>query len=594
MKILKVLLPIVGFAIFALYVLLGQNSEVLYTMHDRGTFFYGCQFFTECMQTPAGLLRYAGSALTQMFYEPWIGASALVLIWVLTYFVGIKSLRLSSTCSSVMLLPLGCLLAAPLAIGYWIYLMPLNGYCFVPSLALLLVLLMYWAASRTPERFHIVWFVLALCLYPPLGWASQLFALSLFLHDLTSRIKTKHKILSAVGIVVVLAAPWIWYPILYNEIQMTEILKGGFPLFVTSTSASIRPTVPLFVAVALILLFVTCHRVNLSERGLLKKRGVIASITISMLMLAASAGMVWKYMYQDDNYISEMRMNRALMEDDWNAVISEAEKTIEPSRAMVVMKNIALMNTGQIGSRAFELGCSGKEIYNPDSLNVDVMYIASPVIFYHYGFLNYSIRWGLEGCIASGFSPYKLKIMARAAKASGEKGLERKYVSLLHKIPFYSDWQTPETGDAVKRLSKAFSDELANDHNNCERFLIQTLSNGFASPDPLVVENSLLYSMLYRSTSCINALINYVKQHPDKPLPKHYQEAYLIFIDAYKQKLPISQTVDPEIQQNFNNFKNQVNELISLGYDEQGVGEATRADWCYTYWWYSSFGRNMY
>ena len=111
------LLTFILFIVYILYL----NQEVLYTAHDRSEFLFGTPFFHTLMSKPFGLMQYVGAWLTQFFYQPAIGASILVVIWLLIFMVGTKAFRLQGSASALMLLPVACLLVSVVDLGYWIY-----------------------------------------------------------------------------------------------------------------------------------------------------------------------------------------------------------------------------------------------------------------------------------------------------------------------------------------------------------------------------------------------------------------------------------------------------------------------------------------
>ena len=121
-----------AFILFAVYILY-INREVLYTAHDRSEFLYGTPFFHTLMQKPFGLMQYVGAWLTQLFYEPALGAGVLLAVWVIIFFVGVKAFRLRGSASALMLLPVACLLTSIVDLGYWIYILPVRGYWFSQS-----------------------------------------------------------------------------------------------------------------------------------------------------------------------------------------------------------------------------------------------------------------------------------------------------------------------------------------------------------------------------------------------------------------------------------------------------------------------------
>ena len=169
------LLTFVSFVIYILYI----NKDVLYTAHERSEFIYGAPFFHTLMSKPFGLMQYVGAWLTQLFYTPAIGAGVLAIIWALIIIVGIKAFQLKSVASALMLLPVACLLTSVVDLGYWVYVSTIRGYWFSQSLGYLIMLLFLWVARCTPRKWHLVWYLVGVCLYPVLGWFAMLYIVCL-------------------------------------------------------------------------------------------------------------------------------------------------------------------------------------------------------------------------------------------------------------------------------------------------------------------------------------------------------------------------------------------------------------------------------
>lgn len=122
------------FVVYAAYILVGINADVLFTAQDRNVFTSDSLFLSESIARPFGLFQYVGAYLTQFFYHPAVGASILIAIWVASALAGIKAFRLKGAWCSLMIVPVACLLASEVNTGYWVYCLPIPGYWFSPQL----------------------------------------------------------------------------------------------------------------------------------------------------------------------------------------------------------------------------------------------------------------------------------------------------------------------------------------------------------------------------------------------------------------------------------------------------------------------------
>ena len=411
---------LLAFILFTVYIL-SINREVLYTAHERNEFLYGTPFFHTLMQKPFGLMQYVGAWLTLLFYKPLFGASVLGAIWVLIFYVGIKAFRLQGMASALMLLPIACLLTSVVDLGYWVYVSTIRGYWFSQSVGYLIMLLLLWAARSTPRKWHLVWYVLALCAYPLLGWFALLFVICLAL----TQKPTWRELL---GIVLLLFTASIWHTQCYSNLKFDDVMLAGLPRFATPSDVTPRLSVPFWVLGAVTVLLPLCGR--FLNRWL-----------VPVLCVAAGILFTSSLMYYDKNYIDEMRMVRYAFDDNWSEVVKMAEENKKPTTTMVFLKNVALMNEGGLLDRSFQLNNDAVNIYNPDSLHVTLLDIASPLVYYNYGMINESIRLNYELAIQAGFCPFYLKMLSRCSLAQGDQPLLKRYTTLLHHLPFYGDWQ---------------------------------------------------------------------------------------------------------------------------------------------------------
>ncbi len=587
-------LVLVAFIAYAIYILIGLNADVLYTAQDRNFYVGGTIFFNDTMSRPFGFFQYVGAYLTQLFFDPALGAGVLIAIWVAIFIAGIKAFHLKGAWCSLMVLPVACLLASTVDLGYWVYCLIIPGYWFSQSVAFLCFLLLLWAANATPRRFRIVWYVvIGFAGFPVFGWVSYLFAVCLALSQF--RKGNYPSWIDGTGIVLAAVAPLVCRAIFYKSISPLQVFIAGFPYFKTFTDESVRPSIPFFIIIGIFLILSFSGIVVRKKEGTKSRFATPVSIALPLLVAAISCYGVWKSMFQDDNYIYEMQMNRATMDDDWKGVISIAEKTKTPSRTMVMLKNIALMNTGELGERSFELGNSGLEINNPDSLNLSVMQIASPTIYYNYGKMNYAMRWCMEFAVSYGFSPYYYKILARCAEATNESYLAEKYKDRLHSMLFYSDWQPKPATPIVTELQKLFPDLLEDDTNNCERYLIDKLSMTQNVNSKLLTEVGLLYSVIMRDNSRFWAsFCNYMTHLKGKELPKQYQEAFCLFNDKAHIDIPFKVNIQPEVMEKYKLFWETGNSYVKYYDTPETLGAFMAEDWGTTYWWFNAFGRNAY
>lgn len=564
------LLAFISFVVYILYI----NKEVLYTANERSEFFVGTPFFDILMAKPFGLMQYVGAWLTQYLYEPAVGGSILCAIWLLIFLVGKASFRLQGNAAALMLLPISFLLTSIVDLGYWIYVFTIRGYWFSQSVAYLIMLLLLWIARYTPRKWHLIWYLAGICLYPVLGWFALLFVLCLALTD-------KLSWRELLGIVLLLFTANIWRSLLYADVKLDDVLMAGMPHLVNPSDESKYLSIPFWLVGAASLLMVPFGKYCT------KWFVPVLSIIVGMVF-------TWSMMYQDKSYIDEMRMERSAEADNWKEVLDIYEASAKPTLSMVALKNVALMNEGGLLDRSFKMkGNDGENIYNPDSLQVSFLEIASPVAYYNYGMLNEGFRLAFECGEQSGFSPFYLKMLCRCAFANGEEALVKRYTTLLHGHPYYADWQPAPVSDKIRELHGAYPDELSGIESTYS-YIVNSLCFWNEADSKVASEQALFYSMIRSDAQCFwKSLRQYVKMHQNEEFPLHAQEAYIIFMDRAPEEKRMMMPVSQEVYDRYQNFWENLESLVRSGMDQKKIPETMREAFGDTYWYYNIFGRKF-
>ena len=572
------LLAFILFGVYILYI----NQEVFYTAHDRSEFIFGAPFFHTLMSKPFGLMQYVGAWLTQFFCRPGVGTGLMIAIWVLIFYVGTKAFRLKPSASALMLLPIACLLTSVVNQGYWIYISTIRGYWFSQSVGYLVMLLLLWAARCTPRKWHIVWYVFAVCIYPVLGWFALLFVLCLALTE-------KPTWRELVGIILLFFTASIWHTQVYSNLKADDVVMAGFPRFVTPSDVCPHLSIPFWVLGIVSVLIPLCSK-------------YLAKAFVPLLCAAGGIIFTSSLMYHDKNYIDEMHMVRLASDNNWKGVLQLAEEFAtphsdhgsenkKPTSTMVFLKNLALMNEGGLLDRSFKLGNDAADIYNPDTLHVTLLDIASPLVYYNYGMMNEAIRLSFENAIQAGFSPFYLKMLCRCAQAVGDKKLVERYITILHHRPFYGNWQPAPVTEKIKELQKCYPDELTGVENS-DSYLVNGISLWYESDSKVASEQALFYAMMRCDSRRFWAsLRTYVKLHLDEQFPLHAMEAYILFIDkapeAKRMMLPVEQSVFDRYKRFWATLEGKAKPGMTI----EKIGEEMREEFGDTYWWYNLFGR---
>lgn len=555
------------FAVYILYV----NQEVLYTAHNRSEFISGTPFFHSLLSKPFGLMQYAGAWLTQLLCQPAFGATILVAIWVLIFFVGSKAFRLQGSASALMLLPVACLLTSVVDLGYWIYISPIRGYWFSQSVGYLVMLLLLWAARCTPRKYHWVWYLGGAVIYPMLGWFALLFVVCLLVSE-------KPSWRELLGIVMLLFTIPIWYTQAYSNLQYADVVLAGLPRFFTSLDHSGQLSVPFYVLGAMSIFIPLCSRY-------MHKKFVPVLCAVTGIVFVCS------FMYHDQNYVDEMRMVRYAENDDWKQVLAVVKDNKKPTNTMVFLKNVALMHEGGLLECSFKSGNISFPVNTTNTLHVGFLEIVSPLVYYNYGMMNEAIRLCFENAIPRGFSPFYLKILSRCALAKGDQKLLKRYSGLLHRLPFCSHWQPRPIAAKVRELQNCYPDELSGVENS-DSYIVNSISLWYQSNSKVASEQALFYTMLRCEAHHFwPSLRQYLRMHNGEDFPVHAQEAYILFMDKAPEERRMMIPVEETIFNRYKKFSEAVSILVKPGKTIGQVAEEMRGEWGDTYWYYDFFGK---
>ncbi len=572
------LLAFISFVVYILFI----NEEVLYTAHNRSEFIFGTPFCHTLLSKPFGLMQYVGAWLTQLFFKPAIGAGLLVVIWVLIFYVGTKAFRLQGSASALMLLPVACLLTSIVNQGYWIYISTIRGYWFSQSVGYLVMLLLLWVACSTPRKWHLVWYLLGVCAYPILGWFALLFILCLALSE-------KISWRELVGLVLLLFTASIWHTQCYSNLKFADVVLAGLPRFVSSIDTAEHLSIPFYVLGAVSILIPLCGK-------------YLAKWFVPVLCAIASIIFTSSQMFYDQNYIDEMRMVRYAENDNWREVLAMAEefstpysnhgqRNKKPTTTIVFLKNVALMHEGGLLDRSFKSGNISFPVTDPDTLHVNFLEIASPLVYYNYGMMNEATRLSYENAIQRGFSPFYLKLFSRCALATGENKQMERYTTILHHHPFYRSWLPAPVAAKVKELQKSYPDEVTGVENS-DSYIVNSISLWYESDSKVASEQALFYTMLRCDAQHFwPSLRKYLKMHDGEDFPVHAQEAYILFMDKAPEEKRMMVPVEETIYNRYKKFSEVLARLVKPGKTIGQVAEEMRGEWGTTYWYYYFFGR---
>ncbi len=544
-------------------VLLCFESDLLWKVQQQNLFLCSSLFFKQMMVTSGGMLSYLGTFFTQFFYHPWIGVVMLCGWWWLLMWLVKRAFQIPDRWMLLTLIPVGFLLIANTSLDYWIYILKLKGYFFSATIGTTVGVTLLWLFRILP---HNIWLRMGLVVltvatgYPLMG--AYALATALLMGIWTWRLTNVRKeniCVSAIALLSIIVIPLACYRYVYYQTHISDIYLTALPVF-TETETLYAYYIPYYL-LALYFLIMAVVRLNPT-----KPIKPIKPILLQALLLVALIACIWHFWYKDDNYHHELRMQRCIEQADWQGVIDEGKKQEgEPTRAIVMMHNLALSRLGLQCDMMYSFPKGSKKPNTP--LHVFMYNTAGRLIYYHYGMMNECHRICMEEGVEYGWSVERLQYMARNALFNNEARATMKFLNLLRQTCYYGDWadhfeglinrpdlmaSDMETGPITHMMH--YPDVQSAGDGFIEKNLMEVLSKTDAN-EPYFQEQAVLAAMWTRNTADFWARFeHYVNMHPNRPVPRIFQEAAYLFGSmenlSFTEELP----VDRDVKENLHGF----------------------------------------
>lgn len=152
------------------------------------------------------------------------------------------------------------------------------------------------------------------------------------------------------------------------------------------------------------------------------------------------AALTYSALAWNENEILTARMQNRALKADWEGIIEDATSAKRPSRAVAAYYAIALLQTGQLLDRLFDLTYDFPEVRltKVDGNEEYGLFLTDCSLYA--GMVNVAYRCGMDHVVVNGPNLYYLKRMAVCAILNEERELARKYLHFIGKVPFQQDF----------------------------------------------------------------------------------------------------------------------------------------------------------
>ena len=564
----SIIVWVVALVVIASALLLFEKDQ-LWKVQQMNLFLNSALFFKEQMVVAGGFLTWLGTWFTQFLYYPWLGVTLLCGWWLMLLFLMKKTFQTPSHWTVLLLVPVALLLLANMDMGYWIYMLKLHGYFFVTTIGTTMVVALLWGFRTISDKcLYRAIFLVATCVvgYPLMGiyGLAATLLMGLWAWKLSAK-RTDAIVLSVLAVVSILAVPLLCYRLVYYQMNLANIWWAELPLFFI-TEEYHAYYIPYYLLLLFFIFMVLTYKKDVSEKPKQLKKPKLALAVQVLTAMILVAG-VWHFWFKDENYHHELKMQHQIENLDWTGVLEEAAtQECEPTRAIVMMRNLALSRLGRQANEMF-LYKNGSRPYEAPFM-MRLMLVIGPQIYYQYGMLNSCNRLCMEMGVEFGFCINYYQLLVNCATLDNDLPLARKYIGILKQTQFYSDWATqaerllghPEliAKDAEREPITHmlhYNNYLGGDQGYTERFLMKQLVTCDYTGDPIFQEQALLATLWTKDIKQFwHHFSNYIKLHPNAPMPRYYQEAAYLYGKLEDRKDLDRMPFDAGVKETFERF----------------------------------------
>ncbi len=573
------------------YFLFRVNPAFIYQQQEP-VFFFTYQFFKEFLAYPGGITDYIGSFLSQFCYYPWAGA---VVLTVICWFVSMNTKwlleKISEKTVNIVFYIIPALFVLALHSQY--------NYLLASSLGFIFSLLffnLYLRGRRLSflTRSILLLVVGTLLYYIAGGFLLMFAALNLFYELLFGK-----NYLSLFSIIILLLLPYVAQKFLF-----LISLKDAY-LFLLSLDLKLRTGIlsvilyalyPVFMITAYFLLKKRPSEKNKRENGALlqfknKNSALIVQGTIIVFVFLSAVLYSFNHIAKRMNtidYLARKGMWQDILYKHKNMEFSYLYETFETNRALYF--------TGRLLDEMF----SYPQLWGTDGLCLPLTStLLTPLhhsdLDFDLGYVNESLHWAYEAVSVCGETSWNLQRLAILHILKNENRSAKRCLGNLEKTLQFRGWakhysklledESLRYSDPV--LKRLYPRKQTADFLNFDDIPVANLEQIFKQ-DPgnkMAFEYLMAHYLMDKKLDNISAWLEYFKKLKYPDLPRHIQEALMIYqnLTGHKQlnlygykfnrKLEARFSAFQKVMVRFKNNKNAAQNTLKQSFED-------------TYWYY--------
>lgn len=610
-KWLIYVIPMAVMSYIIFYWMYVHNIDFLWKAERLSLFVFDDTFFHDKITVPGGMLQYLGCFFTQFFYNQLMGTLIYIIVSILLAVLIGWSFRLGKELFVLSFIPVVAAVLSFTELGYMVYVLKFPGFIYSIIVGIIVLSLLFGIYIRVRDmkfKYSVVVTCLLICVYSSLYAFIGIYAIGLLvccsIYELLHN-KLQGLVHIIIAVVCIISVPYLYASLVFDGLNTDKLYRVCLPDFIMTDESMRLPFIILAISL-IILSAIAALRGNIklqicSKDGTLNKKPLFVSGVITLASMAFAGYMLWHYSFTDKNFYVSLKAERAAENKDWNAVIDATASVEQPTRVIVLLRNLALFKIGEAGDRLFKYP-DGSSAYNVSG-NIQVLRLmCSKILYYNYGKINYCYRWCMEDKVEYALCPEQLIYMIRCSLLNGEWNLARKYISTLKQTLFYEDKAKhyesllnrtdlikaePEFCDVINLMG--YNDILDGDGGLIEVYLLNNFANMSGGNEELVILSTISSLILKNPEIFWRHFLVYAKHH--ETLPVHFQEAALLF--GWLQNLDVSKlAIREDIKDNFMELVRMAQE----GMDEEtgGSNPVVIQKFGGTYWYYYFFVKGLH
>jgi len=571
-----------------------KEQYYLRKVEDLSVFLFDRMFIMESFRIPGGFLGLAGSFFTQFLYLPWLGALIWVSLLLLAYYLTIRVFRIPKDLSPLAVIPVALLIIGNMSLGYGVFIMRGQDHFFAPVLGYLAALTPMAVTLRIKNNWYkilliAIWITAGFLILGTFAFTGALAAAcaTLVRSDLIRKERIAFFTLTVALIIVI---PIVIYPI-YTSYRMADSWFVGLPsISVDAWTRSMRAPFQLSLLCQIILAPVS---VILSAKTLTVPKSLSFQSAIYIIAVAC----IWFFWFKDENFHTELAMSEAVDRYDWNRTVeifrkaanahadsdakayaSRTKETasansaqeiadiveryngrfFEPTRTMVLYRDLALLKTDRALDEAFTMKDGGRRQKSRTQIPMTIQ--SGKQLYFQYGLPNLCYRWCIEDAVEHNWSVGTLRYMSVLSILTGEQDMAARFLDKLDKTLFHKKWSRQnrallENPELVTQSAPyntiiplmCYEDNMTNDLVKCESHLIKHFSRPRpAEATPQYDLTALFWAMRTQSISDFwERFYYFLRTNRYSEIPRSIQEAAILYnsLESHGVELSYATTV---------------------------------------------------